>query len=66
MIRVAFVIGGSLALVIVFLRQFVPESPRWLMTHGKPQEAERGDPRYFFEGLSTGRSRFDQSSNEPS
>jgi MFS family permease len=39
--RLAFIIGGALALIIIFLRRFVPESPRWLMTHGRPEEAER-------------------------
>lgn len=38
--RLAFVIGGLLAAVIIFIRRFVPESPRWLMTHGRPEEAE--------------------------
>ncbi|MFC3070077.1 MFS transporter [Phenylobacterium soli] len=38
--RLAFVIGGLLALVIIFVRRFIPESPRWLMTHGRPEEAE--------------------------
>lgn len=37
--RLAFVIGGALAIGIVFLRRWVPESPRWLMTHGRPDEA---------------------------
>jgi MFS family permease len=37
--RLAFVIGGLLALVIIFIRRFIPESPRWLMTHGRPEEA---------------------------
>ena len=39
--RLAFIIGGVLALVIIFLRRFVPESPRWLMTHGRAEEAGR-------------------------
>ncbi|RAK52076.1 MFS transporter [Phenylobacterium deserti] len=39
--RLAFVVGGLLAIIVVFLRRFVPESPRWLMTHGRPEEAER-------------------------
>lgn len=38
--RAAFVIGGLLALIILWLRRFVPESPRWLMTHGRQAEAE--------------------------
>jgi MFS family permease len=37
--RLAFVIGGLLAGVIIFVRRFIPESPRWLMTHGRPEEA---------------------------
>ena len=38
--RLAFVIGGVLALVVIYARRFLPESPRWLMTHGRPEEAE--------------------------
>jgi MFS family permease len=33
--RLAFFIGASLGLVIVFMRLWLPESPRWLMTHGR-------------------------------
>ena len=39
--RLAFVVGGVIGLGVLFLRQFIPESPRWLMTHGQPEEADR-------------------------
>ncbi len=39
--RFVFVIGASLGLVIIFIRRFIPESPRWLLTHGQREEAER-------------------------
>jgi MFS family permease len=39
--RFAFILGGVLGLIVLLLRRFLPESPRWLMTHGDPEEAER-------------------------
>ncbi|WP_165067826.1 MFS transporter [Paludisphaera rhizosphaerae] len=39
--RLGFGLGAALGLVVIFLRQHVPESPRWLLTHGEPEEAER-------------------------
>ncbi|HUK58195.1 MAG TPA: MFS transporter [Stellaceae bacterium] len=38
--RVGFGIGAVLGLVILALRRAVPESPRWLVTHGHAQAAE--------------------------
>ncbi len=38
--RAAFVVGGAIGLVVLLLRRWLPESPRWLMTHGQPHAAE--------------------------
>jgi MFS family permease len=38
--RLAFLIGAALAVVIFFMRMWIPESPRWLMTHGRNAEAQ--------------------------
>lgn len=39
--RFAFGIGAVLGLVVIFFRRWIPESPRWLMIHGRNEEAER-------------------------
>jgi MFS family permease len=39
--RLAFGIGAILGLVVIFFRRWIPESPRWLLIHGRGAEAER-------------------------
>jgi MFS family permease len=38
--RFAFGIGAALGLIVIFFRRWIPESPRWLMIHGRNSEAE--------------------------
>jgi MFS family permease len=38
--RLTFLLGAVLAFAILFVRRRLPESPRWLMLHGREREAE--------------------------
>ena len=38
--RLAFLIGAVLGMIIFVMRLWIPESPRWLITHGQPQRAQ--------------------------
>jgi MFS family permease len=38
--RLAFLTGTAIGLIILIMRRWIPESPRWLMTHGFGQEAD--------------------------
>jgi len=37
--RLAYLTGAALGLVVFVMRMWIPESPRWLMVHGRPDEA---------------------------
>jgi MFS family permease len=38
--RIAYLVGPVLALVIIYVRRNLPESPRWQIMHGRSQAAE--------------------------
>src|ERR1700687_5686713 len=37
--RLAYLTGAGLGLVVFVMRMWIPESPRWLMIHGHPEQA---------------------------
>src|SRR5438552_1762814 len=37
--RLAYFTGAGLGLVVFVMRMWIPESPRWLMIHGRPEQA---------------------------
>jgi MFS family permease len=37
--RLAYLTGACLGLIVFVMRMWIPESPRWLMIHGRPEEA---------------------------
>ena len=37
--RLVYLTGAGLGLVVLVMRMWIPESPRWLMIHGRPEEA---------------------------
>jgi MFS family permease len=39
--RLVFGIGAVLGLIVMYFRHWVPESPRWLLIHGKGSEADQ-------------------------
>jgi MFS family permease len=39
--RIGFFVGPLLGLVIIWLRRHIPESPRWMVTHGHSEEAHQ-------------------------
>jgi MFS family permease len=38
--RLAYLTGAIIGLVVFAMRMWIPESPRWLMIHGHPEQAE--------------------------
>jgi MFS family permease len=54
--RLAFLIGTTIGLIILLMRRWIPESPRWLITHGFTQQADavvRGIQAHFADAPDT-------------
>lgn len=39
--RIGFFLGPVLGIVLIFIRHHIPESPRWMLTHGHGERAEQ-------------------------
>ncbi|HLK87154.1 MAG TPA: MFS transporter [Candidatus Binataceae bacterium] len=39
--RLGFGAGAIIGMIILYMRRFIPESPRWLVTHGQREEADK-------------------------
>jgi MFS family permease len=52
--RLAFLLGVPLALVVIIIGRVLPESPRWLVTHGREAEADKVMDKYEEEVLKEG------------